>query len=49
MKEKVKLVEKYNLWNGKAFPIGYVRESYVEKIYRYLLAELNLVKISLKK
>lgn len=36
MKEKVKLVEKYNLWNGNTFPMGYVRESYIEKIYGFL-------------
>ena len=36
MKEKIKLVEKYNLWNGNTFPMGYVREGYIKKIYGFL-------------
>lgn len=35
MDEKIKMVERYNFWNNDV-PVGYIRKSYIEKIWNYL-------------
>ena len=35
MDEKIKMVERYNFWNNDV-PVGYIRKSYIEKIWDYL-------------
>ena len=35
MEEKFELVGQYNAWDGKAFPLGYVRHEYTDRIARY--------------
>lgn len=35
MDDRFKALEKYNLWNGMEFPIGYKRQEYLDKILSY--------------
>lgn len=36
MDDRFKALEKYNLWNGNKFPIGFKRQEYLDKILSYV-------------